>query len=153
MTKHLEARSGLKVAVIGTAAQLVQLKEADGDSERSPEDSEASDSDPCSVHYQLRQIELGWSGLLADVPVVQQALHKVSGLPVKWSCYNAGSQTSSLTSTDVFLKSQSFTWILSSMPTCTVRSSLVFQKPASVSVISFKHPHCAAQSRQEDSSL
>lgn len=76
LTKDLEARSGLKVAVIGTAAQLVQLKEADGDSERSPEDSEASDSDPCSVHYQLRQIELGWSGLLADVPVVQQALHK-----------------------------------------------------------------------------
>ena len=68
------------MAVIGTAAQLVQLKEADGDSERNPEDSEALDSDPSSVHSQLRQIELAWSSLLADVPVVQQALHKVSRL-------------------------------------------------------------------------
>ncbi|XP_027134505.1 nesprin-2 isoform X2 [Larimichthys crocea] len=79
LIKDMEVRSGLKVAVLGAGAQLVQLKEADRGS--GPEDKEASpsqtsDLDLCSVHSQLRQIELDWSGLLADVPVVQHALHE-----------------------------------------------------------------------------
>lgn len=83
MTKDLEAKSGLKTAVIGARAQLVQLRETDGDSDRNLEDKETSlvqtsDPDLCS---QLRQIELDWSSLLADVPVVQQALHEVRRFP------------------------------------------------------------------------
>lgn len=79
LTKELEARSGLKVAVIGAGAQLVELREADGASDVNLEDKETeSDPDLCSVHSQLRQVELDWSRLLADVPVVQQALHQVT---------------------------------------------------------------------------
>ncbi|XP_041668046.1 nesprin-2-like isoform X2 [Cheilinus undulatus] len=81
LTKELEAKSGLKVAVIGAGTQLVQLREAEGDSDRRPGDEESSlsqtsDQYLCSIHSQLRQIELDWSSLLVDVPVVQQALHK-----------------------------------------------------------------------------
>ncbi len=70
------------MAVIGAGTQLVQLREADEVSDRNQEDkevslSQTSDPDLCSMHSQLRQIELDWSSLLADVPVVQQALHKV----------------------------------------------------------------------------
>ncbi|KAI3367261.1 hypothetical protein L3Q82_008148 [Scortum barcoo] len=80
LTKELEAKSELKVSVIGAGNQLVQLNEADRDSGRNPADkdpspSESSDPDLCSVHSQLRKIELDWSSLLTDVPVVQQALH------------------------------------------------------------------------------
>ncbi|XP_031728981.1 nesprin-2-like isoform X3 [Anarrhichthys ocellatus] len=67
LTKELEAKSELKVAVICVGTQLVELRE---------EDQEPSDPGLCSVRSQLRQMELDWSGLLADVPVVQQALHK-----------------------------------------------------------------------------
>lgn len=75
------------MAVIGAGTQLVQLREADGDSDRNLEDKEASpsqtsDLDLYSIHSQLRKIELDWSSLLADVPVVQQALHKVRRVPM-----------------------------------------------------------------------
>lgn len=83
MTKELEARSGLKVSVVGAGAQLLQLREEDGDSDRNLEDKETSDPDLSSVRSQLRQMELDWSSLLADVPVIQQALHKVRRFPVR----------------------------------------------------------------------
>lgn len=76
LIKDLEARSDLKASVIGAGAQLVHLREAAGDSDGNKEDEEASDSDLCFIHSQLRQIELDWSGLHVDVPVVQQTLHK-----------------------------------------------------------------------------
>ncbi|XP_034530155.1 nesprin-2-like [Notolabrus celidotus] len=81
LTKELEAKSGLKVAVIGAGTQLVQLGEADGDSDLNPMDKDTSlslttDTDQSPIDSQLRQTELDWSGLLADVPVIQQALHK-----------------------------------------------------------------------------
>lgn len=69
LAKDLEDKSGLKVAVIGAGTQLVHLREADGDSDRDP--------DLCSIQSQLRQLELDWDSLRADLPVVQQALHKV----------------------------------------------------------------------------
>lgn len=69
----MEARSELKVAVIGAGSQLVQMSEAGGHSDRNQEDKGTS----LPIQSQLRQIEVDWSSLLADVPVVQQALHKV----------------------------------------------------------------------------
>lgn len=85
LTKELEAKTGLKTAVITAGTQLVQLREPGGDLDREPEDSDAllsqmSDSDLCSVQSQLRDIELGWSSLLLDVPVVRQELHQVTFL-------------------------------------------------------------------------
>lgn len=82
LTKELETKTGLKTTVITTGTQLVQLREPGGDLDREPEDSEVllsqmSDSDLCSVQSQLRHIELDWSSLLHDVPVVQQELHQV----------------------------------------------------------------------------
>ncbi|XP_063764618.1 nesprin-2-like isoform X1 [Eleginops maclovinus] len=75
LTKDMEAKCGLKVAVIGAGTQLLQLRdEEDGDSGINPEDKETSDL--CSINAQLRQVELDWSRLLTDVPVVQRALHK-----------------------------------------------------------------------------
>lgn len=79
----METKTGLKTAVITAGTQLVQLREPGGDLDREPEDSEAmlsqmSDSDLCSVPSQLRHIELDWSSLLLDVPVVQQELHQVT---------------------------------------------------------------------------
>ncbi len=81
----MEAKSGLKVSVIGAGTQLVQLREADGHSDGNSEDEEASwcePSDLSCVHSQLRQIELDWCSLQADVPVVQQTLHKVRSFPM-----------------------------------------------------------------------
>nr|XP_029131758.1 nesprin-2 [Labrus bergylta] len=76
LTKELEAKSELKVAVIGAGTRLVNLRETDEGSDRNPEDRETADQDLCSIQSQLRQVELDWSSLLADVPVTQQALHK-----------------------------------------------------------------------------
>lgn len=61
---------------MGGAAQLLQLREADEDSDEDLEDVDVT-SGVSSVSSQLRQMELVWSSLLVDVPVVQQALHKV----------------------------------------------------------------------------
>ncbi|XP_029982223.1 LOW QUALITY PROTEIN: nesprin-2-like [Sphaeramia orbicularis] len=79
LSKELEAKSGLKVSVVGAGSQLIHLKEQDGDQD--PEDggtgpSQTSDPDLSSVQTRIRQIELDWSSLVVDVPVVQQALHK-----------------------------------------------------------------------------
>ncbi|KAJ4938827.1 hypothetical protein JOQ06_028293 [Pogonophryne albipinna] len=77
LTKGMEAKSGLKVNVNGAGTQLLQMREEeDGDLELNREDKETSDPDLCSINAQLRQMELDWSRLLADVPVIQQALHK-----------------------------------------------------------------------------
>ncbi|XP_033981425.1 nesprin-2-like isoform X2 [Trematomus bernacchii] len=77
LTKGMEAKSGLKVAVNGAGTQLLQMREEeDGDLEINLEDKETSDPNLCSINAQLRQMELDWSRLLADVPVTQQALHK-----------------------------------------------------------------------------
>lgn len=80
LTKELEAKSEVKVAVTGSSSQLLQLREAHSESD--PEDKvtplpKTSDIDMCSINTQLRQIELDWSSLLVDVPVIQQTLHKV----------------------------------------------------------------------------
>lgn len=78
----MEAKSGLKVVVNGAGTQLLQMREEeDGDLELNLEDKETSDPDLCSINAQLRQMELDWSRLLADVPVTQQALHKVRKFP------------------------------------------------------------------------
>ncbi|XP_032382889.1 nesprin-2 isoform X2 [Etheostoma spectabile] len=82
LTKELEAKSGLKVAVIGAGTQLVQLSEEEGDSDRNPDHdiktslSQTLEPDLGYIPSQLKQIERDWSSLLAHVPVVQQALHK-----------------------------------------------------------------------------
>ncbi|XP_075304834.1 nesprin-2-like isoform X3 [Odontesthes bonariensis] len=81
LTKELEAKSELRLTLIGTATQLVKLREEEGDSYRHNEDqgttlSQTSDSDLGSFNSQLKQIELDWSSLLADMSVIQQALHK-----------------------------------------------------------------------------
>ncbi|KAI4804316.1 hypothetical protein KUCAC02_025947, partial [Chaenocephalus aceratus] len=77
LTKGMEAKSGLKVVVNGAGTQLLQMREEeDRDLELNLEDKETSDPDLCSINAQLRQMELDWSRLLADVPVTQQALHK-----------------------------------------------------------------------------
>jgi len=78
----LEAKSELRLTLIGTATQLVKLREEEGDSNGHNEDqvttlSKTSDSDLGSFNSQLKQIELDWSSLLADTSVIQQALHKV----------------------------------------------------------------------------
>ncbi|KAK9534167.1 hypothetical protein VZT92_009231 [Zoarces viviparus] len=68
LTKELEAKCELKVAAVCVGTQLVELRE---------EDQEPSDPPGLrSVRSQLRHMELDWCSLLADVPVVQQALHK-----------------------------------------------------------------------------
>ncbi|XP_076002837.1 nesprin-2-like isoform X2 [Genypterus blacodes] len=74
LTKELGVRAGLKVAVICTGAQLVQLREVDKDSA----DKLTSDPDPelFTVNGQLKQMELDWSILQADVSVALQALQK-----------------------------------------------------------------------------
>ncbi|XP_042356665.1 nesprin-2-like [Plectropomus leopardus] len=79
LTKELDAKTGLKVAVVGAGTQLVQLREEDEDSNREDKEtpaSQTSEPDLRSIDSQLRQTELHWSSLLADVPAVQQALHK-----------------------------------------------------------------------------
>lgn len=84
LTKDLEAKSGLKAAVVRAGTQLVQLKEADGDSARNPQDL-------CSIESRLTQMELDWSSLQSDVPVVQENLHKVRFCPFTWKERLAGS--------------------------------------------------------------
>ncbi|XP_068574256.1 nesprin-2-like isoform X2 [Cebidichthys violaceus] len=72
LTKELEAKSELKVAVIRAGTQLVELREEDQENPL----PQPSDPDLCSVRSRLRHVELGWSSLLADAPVVQRALHE-----------------------------------------------------------------------------
>lgn len=74
LTKDLEAKSGLKMAVVSAGAQMVQLRE-DDDGDETP------DSAQSSLQSQLTQVELDWSGLLADVPAVQTALQEVRTHP------------------------------------------------------------------------
>lgn len=74
MSKDLESKTGLKMAVISAGTQLVLLGESGGGSAQEPEDS---DSDPASIQSRLRQTELDWSSLLLELPGVQQELHKV----------------------------------------------------------------------------
>lgn len=82
LTQDLEVKAALKAAVVAAGAQMLQLREADGDLGQKPGDDAAllprtSDPNLCSVQSQLRQMELDWAGLLADVPAVQRALHQV----------------------------------------------------------------------------
>lgn len=74
MTKDLEATSGLMAAVVGAGAQLVQLREED-------EGGETPDSAQSSLQSQLRQVQLDWSSLLADVPAFRTALQEVRTPP------------------------------------------------------------------------
>ncbi|CAB1456444.1 unnamed protein product [Pleuronectes platessa] len=74
LRKQLESRWDLKVSVIGAGSQLLQLREAVGHSDSN--DSETSDPRLCSIVSQLRQTEADWSSLVAEVPVVQRALHQ-----------------------------------------------------------------------------
>lgn len=74
LTKDLEAKSGLKAAVVRAGTRLVQLNEGDGPSARNPEDL-------CSIQSRLTQMELDWSSLQSDVPVVRENLHKVRFCP------------------------------------------------------------------------
>nr|XP_043904166.1 nesprin-2-like [Solea senegalensis] len=79
LTQEFEARSGLKVAVVGAGSQLVQLEEDGRSSDGNPEDDKDSETlapHLCSIHSRLRQTEDDWSGLLTGLPVVQQALQK-----------------------------------------------------------------------------
>lgn len=73
MTKELEAKSQLKAAVVCVGTQLVELREEDRDP-----DGGLEDPDRLPVPSQLRRVELHWSGLQADAPVLQRALHEVS---------------------------------------------------------------------------
>lgn len=71
MSKELETKAGLKAAVTATGSVLLQMKDSDRDLNKE------KDPDPGSVSFRLKQIELLWSGLTADVPVVLKTLHKV----------------------------------------------------------------------------
>lgn len=61
-------------AVVGAGAQVVQLGEED-------EGGETPDSAQTSLQSQLRQVELDWSSLLADVPAFRTALQEVRTPP------------------------------------------------------------------------
>ncbi|XP_053290730.1 nesprin-2 [Pleuronectes platessa] len=76
LRKQLESRWDLKVSMIGAGSQLVELREAVGHSDSNVDDSETSDPRLCSIVSQLRQTEADWSSLVAEVPVVQRALHQ-----------------------------------------------------------------------------
>ncbi|XP_047197742.1 nesprin-2-like isoform X2 [Hippoglossus stenolepis] len=76
LRKQLESRCDLKVSVIGAGSQLLQLREAVGRSDSNVDDSKTSDPRLCSIVSQLRQTEADWSSLVAEVPVVQRALHQ-----------------------------------------------------------------------------
>lgn len=72
----------MKVRVIGAGTQLLQTE---GLLERNPAAdatalSRSPDPDLDPIDCQLRRIELSWSSLQEDVPVVQEALHKVRRL-------------------------------------------------------------------------
>uniref|UniRef100_A0AAQ4PDU7 Uncharacterized protein n=1 Tax=Gasterosteus aculeatus aculeatus TaxID=481459 RepID=A0AAQ4PDU7_GASAC len=71
LTKELEAKSQLKAAVVCVGTQLVELREEDRDP-----DGGLEDPDRLPVPSQLRRVELHWSGLQADAPVLQRALHE-----------------------------------------------------------------------------
>uniref|UniRef100_A0AAQ4PDR2 Uncharacterized protein n=1 Tax=Gasterosteus aculeatus aculeatus TaxID=481459 RepID=A0AAQ4PDR2_GASAC len=73
LTKELEAKSQLKAAVVCVGTQLVELREEDRDP-----DGGLEDPDRLPVPSQLRRVELHWSGLQADAPVLQRALHEES---------------------------------------------------------------------------
>lgn len=64
----MEAQSGLKAAVVGAGAQVLQLRE---------EGDETPGSAQSCLRTQLTQVELDWARLLADVPAVQTALQEV----------------------------------------------------------------------------
>lgn len=70
LSKELETKAGLKAAVTATGSELLQMKDSDRDLNKE------KDPDPGSVSFRLKQIELLWSGLTADVPVVLKTLHK-----------------------------------------------------------------------------
>lgn len=73
----MESRSGLKAAVVGAGAQMLQLRGDD-------EGDETPDPAQSCLQAQLTQVELDWSGLLADVPAVQTALQEVRPPPHYW---------------------------------------------------------------------
>lgn len=70
LTKDLEARCGLMAAVGAAGAQLVQLGGEEGG---------GGTPDPAQtpLQAQLRQLDLDWSSLLADLPAFQTALQEV----------------------------------------------------------------------------
>lgn len=72
LTKDLEDKSGLMAAVVGAGAQMVQLRE-----EEEEEGGGTPDSAQTRLQSQLRQVELDWSRLLADVPAFRVALQEV----------------------------------------------------------------------------
>lgn len=71
LSKELEANWGLKSAVVGAGAQL-QLRE-----EEEEEGGETPEPAQTCLQSQLRQVELDWSRLLADVPAFRTALQEV----------------------------------------------------------------------------
>lgn len=74
LAKDLEAKSGLKAAVVAAGAQMLQLR-GDG------EGDEAPDAAGSCLQVQLAQVDLDWSRLLADVPAAQTALQQVRTTP------------------------------------------------------------------------
>lgn len=81
----MRGQSDFKASVVSVATQLVQLRQAERDSGEEPTPShQDEDQESCSIQTQLRHIELDWPVLLADVPVIQQTLHKVS-VPCFWN--------------------------------------------------------------------
>ncbi|XP_061531484.1 nesprin-2-like [Phycodurus eques] len=77
LIKDLEDQSRLKEAV---TSQLGELRGIDRDLGEDPEDGpsmcETSDQDLDCMSERLGRLERDWSSLLADVPTVQNALHK-----------------------------------------------------------------------------
>ncbi|XP_028994248.1 nesprin-2-like isoform X3 [Betta splendens] len=70
LTKELEPSLDMKVRVTGAGMQLVQVSDTE---DTAP--SQSLDLGLSSIDSQLRQLELDWSSLMEDVPVVQEALH------------------------------------------------------------------------------
>lgn len=71
LSKDLEANSGLMAAVVGAGAQMLQMMEEDGEGGGGESPAQTP------LQSQLRQVELDWSSLLADVPAFQTALQEV----------------------------------------------------------------------------
>ncbi|MED6265957.1 hypothetical protein CHARACLAT_030715, partial [Characodon lateralis] len=79
LSKDLEAKSKMRVTVIGTANQLVHLEA--GDNLNRYENHLTAESQNLhqglhSINTLLRQMELDWSNLHVNVPNIQKSLHK-----------------------------------------------------------------------------
>ncbi|XP_055011490.1 nesprin-2-like [Boleophthalmus pectinirostris] len=80
LSKELESRAGLRAAVKTSGSQLLQIQNPDLDQDLDQDLDKDQDTEkdpgPNSVWSRVRQMELQWSSLRAEVPALLQVLHK-----------------------------------------------------------------------------